>query len=145
MQPIHFKIKPLHSNFTMPKQATSGAGGFDLYMPEAGEIPANGKVQVGLGFAGALPPFHAALLMPRSGSGTKFEVELSNSIGCIDSDYRGEFLATLKTKNGKAFRWKAGERLLQLLIVPVPQTVLEIVDTLDDTERGTGGHGSTGA
>lgn len=144
MQPINFKIQPRHPRFIAPKQATSGAGGFDVFMPEDGEVAANGKLQVGLGFATAIPAYHAAFLMPRSGKGSEFEVELANTIGHIDSDFRGEWLATIKTKNGKAFKWKAGERVLQFVILPVPQTVMDIVEDLDDTERGEGGYGSTG-
>jgi dUTP pyrophosphatase len=142
---IHtFKVKPLHPAFQPPKQATDGSGGFDLYMPEAGEIPAGGQVQVGLGFASAIPSGHVALLMPRSGVGTKQTLELANTLGLIDTDYRGQWLATMRTKNGEPFSWEAGTRLLQLAIVPIPKMHLEVVEELDETVRGEGGHGSTG-
>ena len=62
----------------------------------------------------------------------------------IDSDYRGEWKAALKTKNGSAFRWDAEERLLQFLVVPIADIKLEEVDELEATGRGTGGFGSTG-
>ena len=138
------RIKPLHFNFNKPTKGTEGAGAYDLYMPVSGSIEENGICKVGLGFAAEVPADHVALILPRSGIGAKYGVELNNSCGVIDSDYRGEWLATLKTKDGKEFNWTAGDRLLQFVIVPVISVELEIVDELSSTERGTGGFGSSG-
>ena len=138
------RIKPLHFHFNKPTKGTEGAGAYDLYMPVSGSIPENGICKVGLGFAAEVPVDHVALILPRSGIGAKYGVELNNSCGVIDSDYRGEWIATLRTKNGKEFTWNAGERLLQFVIVPVISVDLEIVDELSSTERGTGGFGSSG-
>jgi dUTP pyrophosphatase len=114
-----------------------------LYMPEAGI--ASGVSQVfGLGFAAAIPEGFVALLLPRSGTGAKFGLELNNTCGVIDSDYRGEWKAALRTKDGRPFRWEADDRLLQALIVPVATVDLVQVEDLDETERGEGGFGSTG-
>ena len=99
---------------------------------------------VGLGFAAAVPPGHVALLLPRSSSGAKFGLELNNTCGVIDSDYRGEWKAKLRTKDGSIYSWAKDERVLQFLVVPVPVIVLEEVSTLDETVRGTGGFGSSG-
>ena len=138
------RIKPLHFNFNKPTKGTQGAGAYDLYMPVSGVIEENGICKVGLGFAAEVPEDHIALIVPRSGMGAKYGIELNNSCGVIDSDYRGEWIATLRTKDGKAFQWNAGERLLQFVLVPVISVELEIADELSDTERGTGGFGSSG-
>ena len=138
------RIKPLHLNFKTPTKGTEGAGAYDLYMPVSGSIEENGICKVGLGFAAEVPEDHVALILPRSGIGSKYGVELNNSCGVIDSDYRGEWLATLRTKDGKPFSWNAGERLLQFILVPVIKVKLELVDELESTERGTGGFGSSG-
>ena len=138
------RITSIHKGFIMPIKGSNGAGAFDIYMPIAGI--ANGSSQlIGLGFAAAVPPGHVALLLPRSSTGAKYGVELNNSCGVIDSDYRGEWKAAIRTKSGIPFAWEAGDRVLQFLLVPVNCTeVLELVDELDATDRGTGGFGSSG-
>lgn len=112
-------------------------------MPTAGCVTGITKM-IGLGFSAAVPPGHVALLLPRSSVGAKFGLELNNSCGVIDSDYRGEWKAALRTKSGIEYSWSAGERVLQFLVVPVATVSLEQVETLDETARGTGGFGSTG-
>lgn len=138
-------FKPLHKKFKAPTKGTDGAGAYDLYMPEAGHIEdfAGPKV-VKLGFAAAVPKGYVALLLPRSSTGFKFGLELNNTCGVIDSDYRGEWLASINTKSGEHFSWAEGARVLQMLIVPVAEVEINVVDSLDETERGEGGIGSTG-
>lgn len=127
----------------MPNKETEQSGGFDIYMPTYGIV--NGKSQlIGLGFAAAVPNGHVALLLPRSSTGAKFALELNNTCGIIDADYRGEWKAALRTKNGIPYAWNTGDRVLQFLIVPVAQITLELVDSLDSTSRGVGGFGSSG-
>ncbi len=138
------QIASIHKGFIMPIKGSNRAGAFDIYMPEAGI--ANGTSQlIGLGFSAAVPPGHVALLLPRSSTGAKFGVELNNSCGVIDSDYRGEWKAAIRTKSGIPYSWEAGDRVLQFLLVPVNCTeILELVEELDATDRGTGGFGSSG-
>lgn len=143
-QSLKLKFKALHPNFKLPKQMTGGSAGFDLYMPEAGHIPAGGKTKVMLGFAGAVPNGYVALIAPRSGVGSRITLEVANTVGFIDSDFRGEWIATLMTKTGEEFSWEAGERLLQVVVVPFASPELVLVDELDETERGEGGLGSSG-
>lgn len=141
------KIKALHENFRMPQLATDGSAAFDLFMPEAGEIGPSDKYQkpIPLGFSAAIPPGHVALVMPRSGVGSKHGVELRNTVGVIDSDYRGEWFAALQTSHPDGYRWEAGDRLLQVFVLPLPKIQLMLVEQLDETERGAGGFGHTGA
>lgn len=137
-------IKPMHTGFIMPTKGSAESAAFDVYMPEAGSAIGSSQL-VGLGFAAAVPPGHVALLLPRSSTGAKFGLELNNTVGVIDSDYRGEWKAALRTKSGLRYSWEAGDRILQFLIVPVANQIqLTRVEDLDTSGRGTGGFGSTG-
>ncbi len=139
-------IKPLHEGFKCPIKGSSAAGGYDIYMPEGGvldPVADKGKL-VGLGFAAEVPPGHVAKIYPRSSTGAKHGLELNNTVGIIDADYRGEWMACLRVKDGHAFSWEAGDRILQFVIVPVADVNLMVVDELDETHRGEGGFGSTG-
>lgn len=138
------RVKPLHPNFIMPTKGSTGAGAFDIYMPEAGHVSGNQPKMVGLGFAAQIPGGYVALILPRSSTGAKFGLELNNTCGVIDSDYRGEWKAMLRTKAGQPFRWDEDDRLLQFILVPVLVDRLELADDLDGTERGSGGFGSSG-
>ena len=136
-------IKPLHASFIMPTKGSNAAGAIDLYMPEAGSVDGTEK-KFPLGFAAAIPKGYVGLLLPRSGTGAKHGLELNNTCGVIDADYRGEWIAVMRTKSGKEFSWQQGERVLQCVLVPVLSPTLERVEDLDATERGEGGFGSSG-
>lgn len=143
------QFKQLHPNFQLPERSTATAGGYDLFMPEAGKVEQqtpwtpNGAL-FNLGFAAYVPLGYVALILPRSGAGAKHGIELRNTCGVIDSDYRGPWMVAIKTKEGHEFSWSAGERLFQFILVPVGQFTPELVDELPTTERGEGGFGSTG-
>ena len=137
----------LHPNAILPERGSDGAGGYDIFMPEAGGID-NGAYHaklIRLGFAMKVPEGYVALLLPRSGAGAKQGVELRNTCGVIDSDYEGEWMASIKTKEGHELSWAAGERLLQFVIVPCIAPAIEVVTEFSKkSERGAGGFGSTG-
>lgn len=138
-------MQPLHENFKMPTRATDGSAGYDIYMPEAGMyLPGIEPEKTPLGFAAAVPGKHVALILPRSGAGFNHAVEINNTCGVIDSDYRGQWFAKVRTKDNQPFQWQQGDRLLQFIIVPVSTPELAIVGSLDNTTRGIGGIGSTG-
>lgn len=137
------RIKPLHNNFIMPKKSTQGAGAFDIFMPENGCADRTTSLY-GLGFSAAVPSGYVALIFPRSGVGAKHGVELTNTCGVIDSDYRGEWKAAIRTKNGLPYFWVTGDRVLQFLVVPVADVQLQLVEELDVTERSPEGFGSSG-
>lgn len=138
------RIKQLHPNFIMPTKGTKLAGAFDIYMPKAGAIAWDETEKVGLGFSAEVPVGHVALVLPRSGEGAKYGLELNNTCGVIDADYRGEWFATMRTKNGEKYEWAQGQRCLQFLIVPVADVSLELVSELSSTDRDAGGFGSSG-
>lgn len=140
------RITPLREGFIMPGNSTEFAGAFDIYMPEPGF--ADGKSRFfPLGFAAAIPPGYVGLLVPRSSTGAKFGLELNNTVGVIDADYRGEWMAALRTKNGEPYGWAAGDRLLQCVVVPVLSVQFELVNSVEElgkTSRGIEGFGTSG-
>ena len=148
---MELKIKPLSDKLgkeiPLPAYATEGSAGMDLRacIDEPVTIPAGGRAGIPTGFAIGLPgPEWAALVFARSGLSIKHGVCLANGVGVIDSDYRGEIVAALANQSGEDYTVEPGERVAQLVIVPVAQASLTVTDALDDTQRGAGGFGSTG-
>lgn len=148
---MELKIKPLSDKLgreiPWPSYATEGSAGLDLRacIDAPVTIPAGGRASIPTGLAIALPGAdYAALVFARSGLAVKHGICLANGVGVIDSDYRGELLAALCNQSEEDYTIQPGERVAQLVIMPVTQATLSITHTLDDTARGTGGFGSTG-
>lgn len=130
----------------LPKYATAGAACFDLHSIEKGELgPGQPSLVLRTGLAVAVPAGHVMLIYSRSGHGFKNNVRLANCVGVIDSDYRGEVMVKLTADHGSQLSIERGDRIAQALILPVPSVTITEATTLDDTARGTGGFGSTGA
>ena len=130
-----------------PYYASAGAAALDLHacLEEPVTIPAGGRAVIPTGIAIALPsPAYVALIFARSGLGIKRGIALSNGVGVIDSDYRGELRVGLQNSGSEEYTVQPGDRIAQLAVVPVLQVELEQAETLDETERGAGGLGSTG-
>lgn len=130
-----------------PQRATAGSAGMDLAacIDEAVTIAPRQLVRIPTGIAIALPgPEYVALIFARSGLGVKHGISLSNGVGVIDSDYRGEIMVGLTNLSDVPYTIHPGDRVAQLVVTPVALPELERVETLDDTDRGTGGFGSTG-
>ena len=148
---MELKIKAVSpkigSDIPLPFYATPGSAAMDLHacMEEAVVIPAGGRKVIPTGIAIALPSAeYVALVFARSGLGIKHGIALSNGVGVIDSDYRGEIRVGLTNLSDTPYTVQPGDRIAQLAVMPVVQAELERVDSLDDTGRGTGGFGSTG-
>lgn len=137
------KIRAIHPNFQLPSRGTQHAGGYDVFMSEVGILQPGQSMKIPLGFATEIPVGFAALLMPRSGWGSKGLV-LMNTVGLIDADYRGEWIANLKNTSMDTITWTAGDKLVQFIVLPMITFQLELVKEVSETERGTGGFGSTG-
>ena len=140
---MQVKIKKLNPNAVIPTYAKSGDAGMDLV---ATKIISNTTFDVtyGTDLAMEIPKGFVGLVFPRS-SIRKYELILSNSVGVIDSGYRGELQATFKKENGlDSLAYKVGDRIAQIMIIPHPPIEFNEVDELSDTERGDGGFGSTG-
>ena len=138
------KIKKLDSDAVIPSYAKIGDAGMDLV---ATNILSNTTFDItyALGIALEIPEGFVGLVFPRS-SIRKYDLLLSNSVGVIDSGYRGEIQATFKKTNGlDSFKYNTGERGAQIVILPYPQIKMVESTELSDTERGEGGFGSTGS
>ena len=130
----------------LPYYATAGAAAMDLHacIDESITIPAGGRVRIPTGLAVAIPEGHVGILAVRSSMGVKHGVTLTNGIGVIDSDYRGPLGVGLFNTTREPYTVQSGDRIAQLMIVPVACPALELVEELPETERGEGGFGSTG-
>ncbi len=145
MEPIRFQ--KLHPNAVIPQRATPGSAGMDLVacMEEPVLLPPGGRAMIPTGLAMAIPTAEwAGLVSARSGLAVRHGITLSNSVGVIDSDYRGEIRVGLCNLGQEPYTVQPGERIAQLVISPVLLPPVEEADELDSTERGTGGFGSTG-
>jgi dUTP pyrophosphatase len=131
----------------LPKHATSGSAGLDLRACLEAPLdlePGDTKlIPTGLAIHLADPAL-AAVIIPRSGLGHKHGVVLGNLVGLIDSDYQGELMISCWNRGKDRFRVEPGERIAQLVIVPVVQAQFEVVETFAASERGVGGFGHTG-
>lgn len=130
--------------FPLPAYATQGSAGVDLRASEPCVIPPGGRALVPTGLRIALPEGYEAQVRPRSGLALKHGVTLLNSPGTIDSDYRGEIGVILINLGQEPFSIQPGDRIAQMVFAPVTRGVWDEVETLDETERGAGGFGSTG-
>ncbi len=131
-----------------PFYATPGAAAMDLHacIDQDLVIPAGKRQVVPTGIAIALPSAdYVALIFARSGLGIKHGVAPANCVGVIDSDYRGEILVGLQNSGDADYTIHPGDRIAQLMLTPVLQAKVTMVDELDQTDRGAGGLGSTGA
>jgi len=147
MQEIDVKILDARLKDNLPQYATAGAAGLDLraciaqpieLAPGATELIPTGMA-IHLGDAGL-----AAMVLPRSGLGHKHGIVLGNLVGLIDSDYQGQLFVSLWNRGAHAFTLNPLERIAQLVVVPVLQVKLNVVEDFAESERGAGGFGSTG-
>lgn len=138
-------VKRLYDSAILPTYATDGSGCFDIYTMLNGDTDYNEPHTYSTGLAFEIPEDHVMLVFSRSGHGFKNDVRLSNCVGVIDSDYRGELKVKLTCdKIGWGLEVNAGERIAQGMIIPVQKVYFEEVSELSETERGEGGFGSSG-
>lgn len=144
MEPI--KVKKLRANAILPTYGSLEAAGADLYacLDEELQIAPGESCFVPTGLSMALPKNCAGLIYARSGLACKRGLAPANKVGVVDSDYRGEFMVVLHNHGRQVQTIAHGERIAQLIITPIITPAYEAVDELDETERSTGGFGSTG-
>ena len=140
-------IKKLSSNIPLPKYETDGSSGMDLIanIEQEIEIKPGKTAIIPTGLAVSIPKKFEIQIRPRSGLAAKNKVSVLNTPGTIDSDYRGEIKVILINLGEKIFKIEKGLRIAQMVLCPVIKASLKEVDTLEETKRGTGGFGSTGA
>jgi len=144
---LEVKILDERMRGMLPRYATAGAAGLDLracvnapltLQPGDSQLVATG-IAIHLG-----DPGYAAVVLPRSGLGSKHGIVLGNLVGLIDSDYQGEVLVSVWNRGKNAFTIQPMDRIAQLVVVPVVQVELEVVEEFTASERGAAGFGSTG-
>ncbi len=138
---MKIKFKKLYEDAAEPKRMTAGAAGFDLTAHGMNWLD-HKKIQYTTGIAVEIPPGYVGYLFPRS-SCYKRGMALTNCVGVIDSDYRGEITFVYEKKH-REDNYHQGERIGQLIIMPIPAVEFIEVEELSETVRGTGGYGSTG-
>ena len=141
------KIKKVKENARVPSRGTQGSAGLDLCacIDEAITLNCGDTALIPTGIAIALPSAdYGAFVFPRSGIAVKHGIGLLNSVGVIDSDYRGEIMVGVINQKRETYTIEPGERIAQMVIMPVSMMPVEEVEELDETDRGAGGFGSTG-
>ena len=136
---------PHGEGLALPAYETDHAAGMDLRAAEDAILPPGGRALVATGFAIALPHGFEAQVRPRSGLAAKHGVTVLNAPGTIDADYRGEIKVILINHGDQAFAIKRGDRIAQMIVAPVVKARLTETAKLSDTDRGSGGFGSTGS
>ena len=137
-------IRRLHEGAVLPRRAYPGDAGLDLSAAEPAELAPGARATIGTGLALALPEGHAGLVLPRSGLASTHGIGVLNAPGLIDAGYRGEVRVILHNQGRETFRVEPGMRIAQLVVVAVEDVALVEVGELPPTERGEGGHGSSG-
>ena len=139
-------VKLLRAGAHMPTYGTEGAAGADLYacLEETLTILPGQTVPVPTGVAMEIPRGCAGLVFARSSMGVKRDLAPANKVGVIDSDYRGEIMVGVINQKRESYTIEPGERIAQMVIMPVSMMPVEEVEELDETDRGAGGFGSTG-
>src|SRR5262249_6705872 len=150
MSTVTIRIAPLahHEGLALPAYETALAAGMDLRAAVAADAPVTlapgQRAMIPTGLAIALPAGYEAQVRPRSGLAAKHGVTCLNTPGTIDADYRGEVKVILINLGQEPFVIQRGERIAQMVIAPVTRGELQVVASLDETARGSGGFGSTG-
>ena len=143
----NLKVKKIKAFATLPKRATEGSAGFDLFaaLKEPIDISPGKICMIPTGIAISIDnPSYLGMICARSGLSVKHGITLANGVGIIDSDYRGEIFIGLHNISSKTYEITPNQRIAQLIIMPILYTGITETDHLNETERGQGGFGSTG-
>jgi len=148
-QPLRVRVLDarIGSVYPLPAYATGGSAGLDLraLLDAPVELAAGATLLIPTGLAIHLDdPGLAAMILPRSGLGHKHGIVLGNLVGLIDSDYQGQLMVSCWNRSNASFTVQPGERIAQLVVVPVVQVELQVVDDFAVSQRGEGGFGHTG-
>lgn len=145
MDNVHVSIKILSRDAQIPHMAYNGDAGVDLRSVDRIVLEPQERAMVATGLAIALPEGYAGFVLPRSGLAAKHGISIVNAPGLIDSNYRGELkVILLNTDPDKSFTIEIGDRIAQLIVMPVPTINFEQVEELTESQRGESGFGSSG-
>ena len=144
-EPVDVQVRRLDPDLPLPAYAHPGDAGADLVAAEDAELAPGARRMVRTGLAIALPEGYVGLVHPRSGLAARLGVTVLNAPGTVDAGYRGEILVNLVNHDPVATaKISRGDRIAQLVVQRVERAAFHVVDELDGTSRGAGGHGSTG-
>jgi dUTP pyrophosphatase len=141
---MKLQIQQLHPKATLPTRATATAAGLDLYSVDGGNLSPGSSWLHDTGIAVQLPPGHVGLVCPRSGLANRHGITVLNAPGVIDEDFRGAVGVILVNLGRESYTINPGDRIAQLLVVPIAMIEVDVVDKLGGTDRGAGGFGSSG-
>ncbi len=149
MKKIRLKLLDprIGKEFPLPARATPGSAGIDLraMLDDPSDLAPGDTLLIPTGIAIHIgDPDHAALILPRSGLGHKHGIVLGNLVGLIDSDYQGQLFVSCWNRGARPFRIEIGERIAQLVVVPIARPAFELVEDFDASVRGEGGFGHSG-
>jgi len=136
----------LGKDIALPEYATAGSAGLDLRacLDDAAVLNPGETLLIPTGLAIHIDSSYAALILPRSGLGHKHGIVLGNLVGLVDSDYQGQVFVSCWNRSDTAFTINVGERIAQMIIVPIVQVEFDLVDEFTESVRGAGGFGHTG-
>ncbi|HMU26698.1 MAG TPA: dUTP diphosphatase [Solirubrobacterales bacterium] len=142
---MELKVQLLNDSATLPTRAHEGDAGLDLYASEPAHIGPGERWQVATGIAVEIPEGHAGMVLPRSGLARRHGISLVNAPGLVDAGYRGEVKVLLLNNDpAEVFRINPGDRIAQMVVIPLAAVEPVATDSLSETERGEGGFGSSG-
>lgn len=147
MSSLSLKVKRLPHAKGLPAYATSGSAGLDLTaaIDKPLTLPAGSRTRIPTGIIVSIPVGHEGQVRPRSGLADRAGISLTNCVGTIDSDYRGEVIVLVINHGEEAYTFEPGERIAQMVLIATPKVTITEVEEIDSTEeRGAGGFGSTG-
>ena len=137
-------VLALDPDLPLPRRAHAGDAGVDLYARTATDLAPGDWKMIPTGIAVAIPDGFVGLVAPRSGLAARHAISVVNGPGVVDAGFRGEIHAILINHGTEPIRFERGDRIAQLVVVPIPDVEFDPVDTLPDTSRGEGGFGSSG-
>lgn len=142
---MELKFQILNEAGILPTRSHTGDAGLDLHSAQAAHIGPGERWQLSTGLAVEIPEGHAGLVLPRSGNALRYGISLVNAPGLIDAGYRGEIGVLLQNNDpAEVFRVEPGDRIAQLVVVPIATLEPVVADSLAESERGSGGFGSSG-
>ena len=145
-QKVKVQFVKVHEKATLPHYATEGAAGMDLtnVLESPLTLKPGERTKVPTGLVMILPEGYEGQVRPRSGLASKHGITLTNCVGTVDSDYRGEMCCLIINLGNEPYTIQPGERIAQLVIAPVTHVEIELGEKIPETKRGSGGFGSTG-
>lgn len=143
---VNVKVKKLHEDSVLPFKQSEDAAGYDLhaYLETPAMVRSGSTHRIPTGISMEIPPGYFGAIFPRSGLATNMGLRLANCVGVVDSDYRGEIIVPIYNDSRLDHVLETGDRIAQIVILPCEEVQFLEADSLEETDRGSNGFGSTG-